>query len=118
MYNASMQDCIFCKIANKESQATIEGENEHAIAFANIKPVADTHILVIPKKHIHSFLDIVEAEILEHMMRLAQEVIKNKKIENAYKLVFNGGKYQAIPHVHWHILGGDLEDHNDVLNQT
>lgn len=113
-----MEDCIFCKIVSGEAPSTIEGQNDHAIAFRNIQPVADVHILVIPQKHIETFLDIEEAEVVIHMTKLAQEVIAKNGIEGGYKLAFNGGKYQKVPHLHLHILGGEMKDKSDILNQT
>lgn len=110
-----MSDCIFCKIAKKESPASIEAETDSVIAFANINPVSETHILIIPKKHVETFLDL--DDLLLEMKSVADGLIKSNGIESAYKLVFNGGKYQAVPHAHWHLLGGKLEDNEDVLNK-
>ena len=111
-----MEDCIFCKIASKESPAKIEYEDENVIAFENINAVAEFHILIVPKKHTGTFMDLGE-DILP-MTKAVQSLIKEKKLQGGYKLVFNGGSYQKIPHVHWHLLGGQLKDHNDILNQT
>ena len=49
-----MQDCIFCKIINKEIPSNIVYEDEEVLAFYDIAPAAPIHILVIPKKHIVS----------------------------------------------------------------
>lgn len=115
-----MKDCIFCKIASHESPAKIELETEGVIAFGSIAPAAETHILIVPKEHISTFGDLEEKHksILMEMAKVAQKLIEMKKIEKGYKLVFNGGKYQSIKHIHWHLLGGKLEDENDVLNKT
>lgn len=115
-YTSLMDDCIFCKIAKHEAPATIDLDNEDVIAFRSINPVADTHILIMPKKHMETFLDLEEV-VVSKMLKTAQELIKKNKIENAYKLVFNGGQYQEIAHVHWHLLGGELEDKKNILNK-
>lgn len=64
-----MQDCIFCKIINKEIPGTIVYEDEEILAFKDIHPVTPVHILVIPKKHIVSLIDIQKED--EALMRKA-----------------------------------------------
>lgn len=113
-----MSDCIFCKITDGEAPAEIEFENENVIAFNSIEPVSKVHVLVVPKKHIANFLEISADNIVLEMTKVAQRIIDDKKIADGYKLVFNGGKYQAVPHLHWHVLGGALENKSDILNQT
>jgi histidine triad (HIT) family protein len=109
-------DCIFCKIAAHEAPATVELENDSVIAVKSINPAAKTHILIMPKKHVNTFLELGD-EIIE-MTKAAQELIKKKGIKEAYKIAFNGGRYQSVGHVHWHLLGGELENEQDVLNKT
>lgn len=104
-----MENCIFCQIINKTASSDIEYENDIVIAIKNINPVADTHILLIPKVHINSFMDLTDSNIQNEMFKVAQILIKEKKIENAYKMVFNGGKYQKVMHLHWHLLGGNFK---------
>lgn len=114
-----MTECIFCKITKKEAPAKVLAETSDVIAFESIRPVADHHVLIVPKKHINSFLDLEEShkDILIDMAKVAQEVIKKLGISGGYKLCFNGGKYQEVLHIHWHLLGGKLED-RDTLNKT
>jgi len=112
-----MVNCVFCKIVDKKLPASVEYEDESVLAFKSIEPVSEFHILVIPKKHIPTFMDIKDDVILK-MTKASQEIVRVKKIINGYKLVFNGGIYQAIPHLHWHLLGGKFFDDNDILNKT
>src|SRR5690554_2812471 len=106
-----VKDCIFCKIVKGESPASVEMETENVISFKSIDPVAATHILIVPKKHLADVMSFGEndGDLLLEMMKIAQDLIKNNNIEDGYKLVFNGGRYQAIPHVHWHLLGGEMK---------
>ena len=53
-----MEDCIFCKIINKEIPSNIVYEDDEILAFKDINPVTPIHILVIPKKHIKSLLEL------------------------------------------------------------
>lgn len=113
-----MDDCIFCKIVKGELPAYKVYEDADTIAFESINPVADIHLLVCPKKHIQSFEKVGKSFDLFPMIRAAQKIIKSKNLAGGYKLVFNGGKYQSIQHLHWHLLGGKLEDNGDAVNKT
>ncbi len=64
-----MIDCIFCQIANHDIEATIVYEDEQIIAFEDIDPQAPVHVLIVPKKHIHTLCDLKENEggILERL---------------------------------------------------
>src|SRR5260370_33123134 len=56
------EDCIFCKIAEKEADATVVYEDAHTIAFMDIHPLNPGHTLVIPKKHYTNMLDMPSGE--------------------------------------------------------
>ncbi len=112
------KDCIFCKIVKGEAPATIWYEDENIIAFDSIKPIAETHILVVPKKHIESFMELDNNDVLVFLAKAAQQIIKSKKLEDAYRLVFNGGKFQTVSHLHWHLLGGEFVGGKQALDQT
>lgn len=111
-----MEDCVFCKIVKGELPSTKEYEDEFVLVFKNINPVADIHLLIVPKSHVATFMDIEGG--MESLIKAAQKVIKDKSLGSGYKLVINGGKYQAVPHFHIHLLSGKLEDAEDVLNKT
>lgn len=113
-----MSDCIFCKIVQGEAEADKVFENEKVIAFESIDPAAEVHTLVVSKKHVTTFMEIEDADLIFEMTKAAQEVVKKKNIESGYKTVFNGGKYQYVPHIHWHVLGGKLEDDQDPLSKA
>lgn len=70
-----MQDCIFCKIIKKEIPGTIVYEEEEILAFKDIHPVTPVHILVIPKKHIVSLIDLEKED--ELLMR--KDIYSNKQ---------------------------------------
>ncbi len=57
-----MEDCIFCKIINKEIPGEIVYEDNEVLAFKDISPEAPVHILVIPKKHIKSLVELEEKD--------------------------------------------------------
>jgi histidine triad (HIT) family protein len=106
-----MNNCLFCKIVNKEIPAKIVYENNDLVAFADINPQAPVHILIVPKKHIDTVdhLKPEDEKLIGNIIYTAQKIAREKGIaENGYRLVFNvrhhGG--QEIDHIHLHILGG------------
>ncbi len=102
-----MVECLFCQIINKEIPAEIVYQDEEILVIPDINPKARVHLLVLPSMHIKSFLDLDDKQILllTKMAKVVQSLIKEKKLEGGYQLLFNGGKYQHVPHLHWHILG-------------
>lgn len=106
-----MSDCVFCKIVNGKLLSEKIVETTNVIAFYDRDPSAETHILIVPKKHIETFMDIKKEHmnILGQMLSVAQRLIEDKKIGKKYKLVINGGEYQYVPHLHWHLLGGEMK---------
>jgi len=107
-----MEDCIFCEIAAGKLPAKFAYQGKKVIAFEDLHKVAEIHILISPRQHIKSFLDIksTHLQILEEMVKVAQELVLKFKLDSGkYRLVFNGGEAQKIPHLHWHLLGGNLK---------
>lgn len=107
-----MEDCIFCKIAAKDIPCEIIYEDEHVVAFPDIKPKADTHILVIPKIHIINLMDInnENQHILMHLMRQLPNIAKQLGL-SGFRTIFNSGKEggQEVFHIHAHLLGGNIK---------
>ena len=103
--------CLFCKIVAREIPATIVAENEHALAFRDIRPAAPTHMLVIPKKHITSITSTEDSDalLLGQLMLLARDVARMDGLDaTGYRLVTNNGENagQSVFHMHVHVLGG------------
>ena len=106
-----MQDCIFCKIVNKEIPSTIVYEDEDVLAFNDINPVTPVHILVIPKKHIESLAEIKEEdEKLIGKIHTTIKKIANQVgiLDKGFRVIVNCGEDggQEVKHLHFHILGG------------
>jgi len=104
-----MSDCLFCKIAAGELPANIVHEDEHIIAFHDIDPKADTHVLVIPKKHIVNLDDLTanDEAVMSHLMFTIPKIAKDLGLEG-YRTITNTGSQggQVVFHMHFHILGG------------
>lgn len=104
-----MEQCIFCKIANKETATDIVYEDEQFVVFPDIRPKAPVHLLCIPKKHIPSLQEAQkeERELLGGLLLAAQKVAQEKELKG-YRLAMNVGKEggQEIDHLHLHLLAG------------
>lgn len=105
------QDCVFCKIVNKEIPAEIIYEDDRVLAFPDIQPAAPIHILLIPKKHIANILEVTEEDqdLLRHLLATVPIIAKQVGMDEAgFRTVINtkdnGG--QTVQHLHLHILGG------------
>ncbi len=103
-----MEDCLFCRIVNKEIPAKIVYEDRDVVVFPDINPKARVHFLIVPSLHISSFLDLSDKQfvVLTKMAKVIQSLVIKEKLESGYQLLFNGGKHQHVPHLHWHLLGG------------
>jgi histidine triad (HIT) family protein len=104
-------DCIFCKIIAKENPAEIVYEDKDFLAFKDAHPKADTHLLIIPKKHIESIKSLKqeEADLIGRLILTAKKIAEEKGL-SGYKLVFNVGREggQIIDHIHLHLLAGRI----------
>ncbi|HAV42905.1 TPA: histidine triad nucleotide-binding protein [bacterium] len=106
-----MNDCLFCKIVEKEIPAKIVYEDERVVAFRDINPQAPTHILIIPRKHIPTTMDIgeVDKELVGQMHLIAAGLAREEGLEDrGFRLVLNCNKDagQEVFHLHLHLLGG------------
>jgi histidine triad (HIT) family protein len=121
-----MNDCIFCKIINKEINAKIIYENKSVIAFLDINPHTPAHTVLIPKKHFETILDLDADNILQLFSALKEVTALIKKAINpdGFTIGINHGRVagQAINHLHIHIMPRFLNDgggsiHSVVLNK-
>jgi len=108
----STEPTIFDKIVSKEIPATVLYEDNLAMAFKDVNPVAKTHFLVIPKiKAGLSQLSKANEDhkmLLGHCMYVAQMVAKQEKLEKGFRVVINDGVdgCQSVYHLHLHVIGG------------
>ncbi|MCD8521797.1 MAG: histidine triad nucleotide-binding protein [Saccharospirillaceae bacterium] len=105
-----MPDCLFCQIVAGKIPARVVYEDEQLLAFHDIAPKADTHLLVIPKRHIVNLNDLSDADasLMSHLM-LSLPVIARTQNLAGFRTITNTGKEggQEVFHMHFHILGGD-----------
>ena len=106
-----MQDCLFCKIINGEIEGQIVYEDDCLIGINDINPQAPTHILVIPKKHCSTIMEIEETDqnSIGSVYIAAQKIARDRGIaESGFRVVVNcnADAGQSVFHIHFHLLGG------------
>jgi len=102
---------VFTKIINRELPADIKYEDDDIIAFVPLRLQAPVHILIVPKKEIHTLNEATEEDalLLGKMILVARKLAKENGIaESGYRLTFNTNEDsgQSVFHIHLHLLGG------------
>ena len=106
------ESCIFCEVANGRTGATLLYEDEAVVAFADIKPIAPTHILVVPKTHHATLLEATQAgdeALLGRLLAVAGKLAREGLGPDAgCRIVINNGSAagQTVYHLHLHLLSG------------
>jgi len=104
-----MVECIFCKIISGQIPLEREPiyEDQDYLVIPDKYPKAETHILLMPKTHIHSVAEADDAdrEVLGGLLILAGKIARRETIPD-FKLIFNNGKHAEIPHLHLHLVSG------------
>ena len=103
--------CVFCKIVSNTAKAAIVYRDGQATAFRDIHPVAPTHILIVPNKHIESVnaLEPGDEQLVGHLFTVAGQLAREEGIDKSgYRLIANTGVDggQTIYHLHLHLIGG------------
>jgi histidine triad (HIT) family protein len=111
-----MDNCIFCKIIKGEAPATILYKDEEIIAFRDIHPVAPTHLLIVPVKHIVSVNEVQPEDepVMGRLFTVAKQLAAQEEItESGYRLIVNTGAHggQVVFHLHMHLMGGQRMRH-------
>ena len=104
-------DCLFCRIVAGEIPSTRAHEDELIVAIRDIAPRAPTHILLLPRRHIPSALDLTEADAptVGRIFAVSADLARSEGIADAgYRLVSNVGRWggQTVDHLHVHLMGG------------
>jgi histidine triad (HIT) family protein len=103
-----MEDCIFCKIINKEIPCHKVYEDEDNLAFLDVTPIAKGHTVIIPKEHVKTLTDISDEKL--QSLFLAVKKVQQTLQDKLNPLGFNGGwnneevAGQTVPHLHIHVL--------------
>ena len=90
-------------------------ETDILMAFHHPRPSYGIHILLVPKKSIGSLSDIQPADnsFLTEVFQITQELVKELDLmQPGYRLIVNGGEYQDVPQLHFHLISGDRKPGN------
>jgi histidine triad (HIT) family protein len=103
--------CIFCQIVEGQIPAKIVLDEPELLAFRDVNPVAPTHVLIIPRKHIASLAEITDAEValIGRMFVAARKIAEmDGVVARGFRTVFNSGldAGQTVFHLHLHVLAG------------
>ncbi len=105
-----MSECLFCKIIRGEIPANKVYEDEHVLAFHDIRPVAPVHVLVVPKEHVASMAELESGHeaAMGRLMVAAGKIAREQGCTDGFRTIVNTGRVglQEVYHLHLHILGG------------
>jgi histidine triad (HIT) family protein len=104
-------DCLFCRIVAGELPSTKVAEDDLVLAIRDIAPRSPTHILVLPREHIASAVDLTDqhATLLGRIFATSADLARSEGIaEGGYRVVTNIGLWggQSVDHLHFHLMGG------------
>ena len=106
-----MSECVFCKIIAGVLPGEKLFQDDQVTAFRDKFPIASTHVLIVPNKHIHSVNELTPEDepLVGHMFTVARQLASESGIAGeGYRLIVNTGAHagQAVFHLHLHLIGG------------
>jgi histidine triad (HIT) family protein len=106
-----MNDCLFCGVVEGRVKGDIVYRDESVVAFRDIRPQAPVHILIVPRKHVATVLDLEASDsaVVGQIFLLIAKLAREQGVaESGFRVVVNSGADagQSVFHVHFHLLGG------------
>lgn len=105
-----MENCLFCRIINRQAPARIVHEDDSVVAFEDVNPQSPVHLLVVPRKHLASLAEAApeDESLLGHLFSVAATLARQRNLDKGYRTVINNGAWagQSVYHLHVHVLGG------------
>jgi histidine triad (HIT) family protein len=103
--------CLFCEIVAGRIPAKVAYQDDEVLAFHDINPQGPVHVLVVPKRHITSLLDLTPQDdvVVGGLVRKARDLAAQQGLaERGFRLVFNCGDDAgySVYHIHLHLVGG------------
>ena len=99
-------DCVFCSIVAGEVPADVVLDEPDLIAFLDRRPVFKGHVLLVPRRHVHTLLDLpsdLHATLLGGAQRLAAAVVDGLGAQGSF-VAMNNVVSQSVPHLHVHVV--------------
>ena len=104
-----MENCIFCKLASRQIPVQPVYEDEEFLAFHDRNPQAPVHVLVIPKMHFASILEVTDTDLMGRGLEAVKKTAQSLGLTaEGFRIVVNTGENggQTVSHLHFHLLGG------------
>lgn len=105
--------CIFCDIIAGKIKTDFIYEDDDVVAFADIRPIAPTHVLVVPRQHHATLAETVNTEggtaLLGRLLKVAGDIgAARAQADGGYRVVINNGAAagQTVYHLHVHVVSG------------
>ena len=103
-------NCLFCKLVDGKIPSRKVYEDDDILVFHDIAPWAPVHLLLIPKRHLTSMVDVTEADapLLGRMMAMIPKLMLESGVTNGFRILVNTGADggQEVQHLHLHAIGG------------
>ena len=106
-----MSECLFCGIIEGKIKGEVVYQDDTVVAFKDINPRAPVHLLIVPRKHIATLLDLDPADgaLIGNIFQVAARLARDHGIaKGGFRVVVNcgAGAGQSVFHIHYHLLGG------------
>ena len=104
-----MSDCLFCRIVAGEIPADTVHRDDDVVAFRDLAPKAEVHVLVVPARHVVDVAELAQhPDLLAAVVRVGAAVAASLS-DGQFRLVFNTGPAagQSVFHAHGHVLAGE-----------
>ncbi len=98
--------CVFCKIILGVIPAKKQYEDDEFLVFDDIAHTAPIDVLVVPKNHVLD-LNTADVDMLGKLQAKLPKIADKLGIGSGYRIILNAGKYQEVPHLHYHLKGGE-----------
>jgi histidine triad (HIT) family protein len=103
---AHVEGCVFCAIASGATTAATVLDEDEVLAFLDVRPVFKGHVLVVPRRHFDTLVDVPAAMVsplFEAVQRVARAVVDALEADGSFVAV-NNVVSQSVPHVHVHVV--------------
>jgi histidine triad (HIT) family protein len=106
-----MDDCLFCKIDSGEIPSEKVYDGEGVFAIKDVNPQAPVHLLILPKKHFSTIMEIEDEDqkLIGSIFTVANKLAKESGLsDTGFRMILNCGRGagQSVFHVHYHLMGG------------
>lgn len=101
-----VDECLFCGIVAARVSASVVDSGEHTVAFLDVRPVFKGHVLVVPRQHVGTLVDLPTElinPVFAHAQRIASCLVSELGAQGTFVAV-NNVVSQSVPHLHVHVI--------------